>query len=428
METKANPAKAKRRLNLPVKILIGMIAGIILGVIFGEKIGVIEFVGTIFMRLLRMCIYPLVLFSIMRSVANVQDIVRLRKVGIYFLLYVVIGSVICALIGAASCLIFKPGLGLDLSALESAAEATSAAPAGTNLLETIINWIPENPFNAMSSGDMLQIIIFAVFFGVLLSKMREKVDSANTLFTVIDALDELMNRMVSVVLETAPYGVCALVAVMVGTTGLQLIAGIGTYILAYYAALAAIVVLLYPALIKFGAKVSIRRYFKNILPVILMSATTMSSTGTLPVTMETTKKRCGVADYIVDLLAPIGATVNMQGAAASQCTYAFFTMYLYGMDLSAGQLIFIIVLGAAMAVGGSGVPGGGVIMCSVMLSIMGMPQTIVPIIAGIFTLLDFGATVLNVLGDTIGMLMVARYTGELDEDVFYGRMEAAIKK
>ena len=100
METKANPAKAKRRLNLPVKILIGMIVGIILGVIFGEKIGVIEFVGTIFMRLLRMCIYPLVLFSIMRSVANVQDIVRLRKVGIYFLLYVVIGSVICALIGA----------------------------------------------------------------------------------------------------------------------------------------------------------------------------------------------------------------------------------------------------------------------------------------------------------------------------------------
>ena len=106
----------------------------------------------------------------------------------------------------------------------------------------------------MSSGDMLQIIIFAVFFGVLLSKMREKVDSANTLFTVIDALDELMNRMVSVVLETAPYGVCALVAVMVGTTGLQLITGIGTYILAYYAALAAIVVLLYPALIKFGAR------------------------------------------------------------------------------------------------------------------------------------------------------------------------------
>ena len=421
METK----KKKRRLSLSIKILIGMVVGIILGLIFGERIAVIEFIGTIFMRLLKMCIYPLILFSIIRSVANVRDIIRLRKVGVSFMLFVVIGSTLCAATGAVSCMIFKPGLGMDLSALESGVVEESVM--NTSLVDAFVSWIPQNPFASMANGEIIQIIIFAVILGVILSGLRNKMEAANTLFSVVDALDEIMNRMVNGVLHLAPFGVCSLVAVMVGTTGLDLVGGIGTYILAYYAALLFIMLIVYPIVIKFGARLSPIRYFKNIIPVILMAATTMSSTGTLPVTMKASKERCGIPGDIVDLLAPIGATVNMNGAAASQCTYAFFTMYLYGLDLDAKSLIFIIFLGMVMAVGGSGVPGGGIIMCSVMLSIMGLPQTIVPIIAGIFTILDFGATVLNVLGDTVGMILVSRHTGELNEDVFYGRMEALAK-
>lgn len=417
--------KKKRRLSLSVKILIGMVVGIILGLIFGERIAVIEFIGTIFMRLLKMCIYPLILFSIIRSVANVRDIIRLRKVGVSFMLFVVIGSTLCAAIGAVSCIIFKPGLGMDLSALESG--VVEGSVMNTNLVDAFVSWIPENPFASMANGEIIQIIIFAVIMGVILSGLRNKMEAANTLFTVVDALDEIMNRMVNGVLHLAPFGVCSLVAVMVGTTGMNLVAGIGTYILAYYAALLFIMLIVYPIVIKFGARLSPVRYFRNIIPVILMAATTMSSTGTLPVTMKASKERCGIPGDIVDLLAPIGATINMNGAAASQCTYAFFTMYLYGLNLDAKSLIFIIFLGMVMAVGGSGVPGGGIIMCSVMLSIMGLPQTIVPIIAGIFTILDFGATVLNVLGDTVGMILVSRHTGELNEDVFYGRMEALTK-
>lgn len=413
----------KRHLTLSVQILIGMAVGIVLGLIFGEKIAVIEFVGDIFMRLLKMCIYPLILFSIIRAVANVHDIIRLRKVGVYFMLFVVIGSTLCAAIGAASCMIFKPGLGMDLSALAGGVDAVDSSVMNTSLIDAFVSWVPENPFASMSGGDIIQIIIFAVIFGVILSNLRGKMEAASTLFSVIDAIDEIMNRMVNGVLHLAPYGVCSLVAVMIGTIGLELISGIGTYILAYYAALLVILLIVYPIVLKFGAHLSPVRYFKNIVPVMLMAATTMSSTGTLPVTMKTSKERLGIPSDITDLLAPIGATVNMNGAAASQCTYAFFTMYLYGLELDAKSLIFIIFLGMVMAVGGSGVPGGGVIMCAVMLSIMGLPQTIVPIIAGIFTILDFGATVLNVMGDTIGMILVSRHTGELNEDVFYGRAE-----
>lgn len=418
--------KEKRHLSLSVQIMLGMLAGIILGFVFGEKIAVIEFIGTIFMRLLKMCVYPLVLISIIRAVANVADIARLKKVGIMFIIYVLISSAICSAIGAASSMIFKPGLGMDLSALEAGNTVTEAM-GDTNLVDAFVSWVPENPFASMASGDLVQIIFFAVIFGVILSNLRKTSEAGKVLFNVVDALDEIMNRMINGVLHVAPFGVCSLVAVMIGTLGGDLIKGIGVYILAYYAALLAILLIVFPLIIGLGARVSPVRYFKNVIPVILMAATTMSSVGTLPVTMRTCKERCGVPGDMVDLLAPVGATVNMNGAAASQTTYVFLTMYLYGLDMEPSQLIFTIILGVVMAIGGSGVPGGGVIMCSVMLAIMGMPQTIVPIIAGIFTILDFGCTVLNCLGNTVGMIYIAKRTGELNEDVFYGRMEASVR-
>lgn len=418
--------KEKRHLSLSVQIMLGMLAGIILGFVFGEKIAVIEFIGTIFMRLLKMCVYPLVLISIIRAVANVADIARLKKVGIMFIIYVLISSAICSAIGAASSMIFKPGLGMDLSALEAGNTVTEAM-GDTNLVDAFVSWVPENPFASMASGDLVQIIFFAVIFGVILSNLRKTSEAGMVLFNVVDALDEIMNRMINGVLHVAPFGVCSLVAVMIGTLGGDLIKGIGVYILAYYVALLAILLIVFPLIIGLGARVSPVRYFKNVIPVILMAATTMSSVGTLPVTMRTCKDRCGVPGDMVDLLAPVGATVNMNGAAASQTTYVFLTMYLYGLDMEPSQLIFTIILGVVMAIGGSGVPGGGVIMCSVMLAIMGMPQTIVPIIAGIFTILDFGCTVLNCLGNTVGMIYIAKRTGELNEDVFYGRMEASVR-
>lgn len=418
--------KEKRHLSLSVQIMLGMLAGIILGFVFGEKIAVIEFIGTIFMRLLKMCVYPLVLISIIRAVANVADIARLKKVGIMFIIYVLISSAICSAIGAASSMIFKPGLGMDLSALEAGNTVTEAM-GDTNLVDAFVSWVPENPFASMASGDLVQIIFFAVIFGVILSNLRKTSEAGMVLFNVVDALDEIMNRMINGVLHVAPFGVCSLVAVMIGTLGGDLIKGIGVYILAYYVALLAILLIVFPLIIGLGARVSPVRYFKNVIPVILMAATTMSSVGTLPVTMRTSKERCGVPGDMVDLLAPVGATVNMNGAAASQTTYVFLTMYLYGLDMEPSQLIFTIILGVVMAIGGSGVPGGGVIMCSVMLAIMGMPQTIVPIIAGIFTILDFGCTVLNCLGNTVGMIYIAKRTGELNEDVFYGRMEASVR-
>lgn len=407
--------KQKKRLSLSLKILLGMILGLIIGLIFREQIAGISFIGDIFMRLLRMCIYPLVLLSIIRAVGNVANISRLRKVGGMFLIYVVVTSTIAAIFGVVSCIIFKPGLGMTLPKIEAGEMVT--APENLSLLDTFVGWVPNNPFWALANGEMIQIIFFAVIFGIILQGIRQT-DKGGLLYKVVDALDEIMNIMVNGVLKVAPIGVFALMAVMVGTTGTELIKGIGTYILAYYVALLAIFFILLPLIIRVGSGLSIIQFYKNIFPVMLMAATTMSSMGTLPMTMKASKERCGVPSDTVDLLAAPAATINMNGAAASQSTYVFFTMYLYGLNFDLGTLIFIIALGVVMAIGGAGVPGGGVIMCAIMLSIMGLPQTIVPIIAGIFVILDFGCTVLNVLSDTAGMILISKRNGELNEDIY----------
>jgi len=136
--------------------------------------------------------------------------------------------------------------------------------------------------------------------------------------------------------------------------------------------------------------------------------------------MSVTKERCGVLEDTVNILAPVGATVNMHGAAILQTTYAFFTIYLYNVSVEPKTLAIIILLSIIMAIGGSGIPGGGIITCSIMLNIMNLPLTLVPVIAGVFTLLDIGATLLNVLGDNICMILISKQMGELNEDIFYG--------
>lgn len=345
--------RKKKKLSLSAQIMIGLVVGVILGLIFGENISVIEFIGTIFMRLLKMCVYPLVLISIIRAIANVIDIMRLRKVGIWFVIYDIFASAICACIGCVACIIFKPGQGIDLSALEAYEETESVS-----LIDAFVSWVPENPFESLAEGELVQIIFFAIIFGVILSKLRRERESGETLFSIIDALDELLNRMVNGVLHVAPFGVCSLVAVTIGTIGTDMLKGIGVFLIAYYVAIFMILLIFFPLVILLGGRLNPIRYFKNVLPVILMAATTMSSVGTLPVTIRTSKERLGIPSDMADLLAPIGATVNMQGAAAEQCTYVFLTMYLYDIDLTPIQIALTIVLGVVMSIGASGVPGG----------------------------------------------------------------------
>lgn len=240
---------------------------------------------------------------------------------------------------------------------------------------------------------------------------------------MIDALNDLVIRIVGWVISLAPYGVFALIANITGTLGVTVIYGLGKLLLTQYVAYATMIVIVYPLVLKFIAKVNPIQHFKNIYPAMLLAFSTASSSATLPLTMKVTKERAGVPDDMVNLIAPPAATINMHACAAEMPIYAIFAAQIYGIDLPFTSLLVIICLGIIMAAGVAGVPGGGIIMSAVLLQVMGLPLDMVPWIAGIYYLIDMPNTMLNVTGDTVGMVTVASLMDELDLKTFDGQVQ-----
>lgn len=399
-----------RKLGLPYKILIGMVLGAITGFIVGPSIEVIAPIGTIFLRLLRMTIIPLIFFSVASGVTGVADLNRLKKVGGLFVRYWAFSSLLAAATGIVWALIISPGVGINLPVEET-------MEVDVDVLESVINWIPDNVPKAFAEGNIIQIIVFALFAGITTALLAQT-KGGKWLMELFDAGNSLMTRMVGIVLNVAPYGVFALMANVTGTLGTIVLQGIGKMLLTQYAAYATVLIVFYPLILKFMANVNPIQHFRNIFPAMVMAFTTQSSSGTIPVTMEVTKKRAGVPDDIVNLITAPAATINMHACAAEMPIYALFASQIYGIPLSPFDFIVICILGVIMAAGVAGIPGGGIMMSAVLLQIMGLPLDIVPWIAGVYILIDMPNTMLNVTGDTVGMVYTAAKLGELNREVF----------
>lgn len=399
-----------RKLGLPYKILIGMVLGAVTGFIVGPSIEVIAPLGTVFLRLLRMTIIPLIFFSVASGVTSVADLNRLKKVGSTFIYYWAIASLLAAATGIVWTLIISPGVGISLPAAES-------MDVDVDLLDSVISWIPDNVPKAFADGNIIQIIVFALFAGITAALLAQT-EAGKRLIELFEAGNNLMGRMVGIVLNVAPYGVFALMANVTGTLGTIVLKGIGKLLLTQYAAYATVLIVFYPIILRFLANVNPIQHYRNIFPAMVMAFSTQSSSGTIPVTMECTKKRAGVPDDIVDLITAPAATINMHACAAEMPIYALFASQIYGIPLSPFDFIIICILGVIMAAGVAGVPGGGIMMSAVLLQIMGLPLDIVPWIAGVYVLIDMPNTMLNVTGDTVGMVYTAAKLGELDRETF----------
>ena len=389
----------KKKLTLPIKILLGLVLGAIAGFIFKEKITVIQPIGTVFLRLLKMTIVPLVFFSISSGVSGISDLQRLKKVGITFIKYWAISSLLAAVVGSVTAFIIKPGIGISLPLLET-------PEVNVDLLDSLIHWIPDNPVAAFAAGNFLQIIVFALFTGISIALLGE-MKAGKLMGDFVQAGADIMGRMVSIVLKFAPYGVFALMSNVTGTLGGMVLVGIGKMLVTQYIAYAIVIVIVYPIILKYVSKVNPVQHYRNIFPAMVLAFSTQSSSATLPLTMSCTKDRAGVPEDIVNLIAAPAATINMHACAAEMPIYAIFAAQIYGISLNPFQLAQIVLLGVIMAAGVAGVPGGGIMMSAVLLEIMGLPLDIVPWIAGIYLLIDMPNTMLNITGDTVGMVYKA---------------------
>lgn len=396
-----------KKMKLSTKTFIGFGLGILLGIIFKEKIVVIKPVGDLFLRLIKMIVVPLVFFSIISGVASIGDIQKLRRVGGKTLIYFILTTSISGAVGMVVGRIIKPGQGFSMADLAAGQYEAQQVP---KITDTILNMVPTNIVEALSKGDLMQIIVFAVFFGIAMTIIGKK---AQIFKDFCETGAEIMYKLTAIVMEFSPIGVTALMAASVGQYGIEIFGPLGKLILADYIGLALIIIILYTSMLKFIAKVSLKDFFRHIVEIWAVTASTTSSSGTLPVTIRVTEEKFNVKEELASFSLPLGATMNMNGAAVYYAVAVIFVSQIYGVELSFFQQVMIILMTTLISVGSPGIPGGGIVMTIMLLTTMGLPIDIVGPIAGMYRVIDMGHTTLNVTGDVVSTLCIAR-----TEDMF----------
>ena len=398
--------KEKKKLSLATKTFIGFGLGIVIGLVFGEKATIVKPLGTIFLNMIKMIVVPMVFFSITAGVASLGDLKKLRNIGVKVVGLYALTSALCVGLGLIMANIINPGKGFDLTALSQSTDYE--AQAMPSIIDTLIDMFPSNIFTSFTNTNMLQIIVFSVFLGVALIMMGKE---GERLLAGVQSCANAMYKITAIVMEFSPIGVCALLADSVGAYGLKIFGPLGKLILTVYASDVILVLLMYIPMVALLAKFPVKKWLQGIWKVWVVTASTTSSSGSLPITTSVTNDEFGVSSELSSFSLPLGATINMNGGCIYYAAAIVMTAQIYGMNLTPSALVNIIISTVLVAMGCPGVPGGAIIMTTILLTNMGFPLEIVGLIAGIFRLIDMANTTFNVTGDVVTTMVVARSEG-----------------
>lgn len=397
-------------MKLWLKVLIGLVLGVVVGAIFGQKAGYLRPIGDIFLALINMLVVLLVFSSMTVGITSIHDPKKLGRVGGKTLAVYLITTMIAIAIGLLFAFGFRPGEGVALPASQPV--EIKEAPKVSEILLSIF---PSNPVASMAEGDVLQVIVFSIFLGLAINFCGEK---GKPLLRVIESLAETMYRLTSIVMGFAPIGVFAIMAAVAGTFGLKILLPLAKFLGTYYLACAVHVVIVFCGMLWLMARLNPWPFFKGMGDAILVALSTNSSSATLPVSMHCVQENLGVSKNIASFVVPLGSTINMNGTAMFQGLCTVFIAQAYGIHLGWGQLLTILVVATLSAVGAAGIPGTGYIMLFVVLKSVGLPVEGLLIIAGIDRIREMVSTVLNILGDAVTAVWVAKTEGELDVDQY----------
>ena len=400
-----------RKLSLGKKILIVIVIGLAIGFISPKAADTLKPLGDIFLRLLKMLMVPLVFFSITSGVCKMGDIKQLYTVGLRFILYIIVTSGITACIGVLAGFIVQPGRGTT-EFLDASAEVESVS---YSFIDNIISWVPENIVQSMQEANMLQIIIFAIFLGVALLALGQK---AELLIKVIDQGSEAMLKITEFVMAFSPIGIASLMATMVATISGSTMKEVLVFIVTDYVCAIIVLIVLYPVIIKFLAKLQPLRFMKKIVEPIIVAASTTSSAATLPVSIKTAQEKLGIPENIYGFTLPLGNTCGMNGFSLFIGLCCIFASNLYGFAITPGRVVQFIFLGIILSVGAAGVKGAGIVMSTVLLETMGMPLSLIPILAAIWPAIDPAHTVLNNTSDLVGTTVVSCQLNKTDMAIY----------
>ncbi|ACA86084.1 dicarboxylate/amino acid:cation symporter [Shewanella woodyi] len=411
-----------KKLGLTSKILIGMGAGIILGLLLrnlfpdssfiNEYIteGFLHVIGTVFVSGLKMLVVPLVFISLVCGTCSLSDPSKLGRLGGKTIAFYLFTTAIAISVAISIAILVHPGNASLVS--EGLSFNAKEAPS---LSEVLINIVPTNPLQAMSEGNMLQIILFAVIFGFAISHIGERGKRVAALF---NDLNEVIMRVVTLIMQLAPYGVFALMAKLALTLGLETFGSVVKYFFVVLGVLLIHGFIVYPSLLKLFTGLNPLIFIRKMRDVQLFAFSTASSNATLPVTIEAAEHRLGVDNKVASFTLPLGATINMDGTAIMQGVATVFIAQVYGVDLTITDYTMVVVTATLASIGTAGVPGVGLIMLAMVLNQVGLPVEGIALIIGVDRLLDMVRTAVNVTGDSVATVIIAKSENEFDETTF----------
>jgi Na+/H+-dicarboxylate symporter len=394
--------------SLTFWIFVGLFAGLAAGAIFGERIVPLgDTLGTLFLRLLRMAIMPLIVASITSAVISVGSRQNLGILGAQTFGYYVVSSLAAILTGQILVNVLRPGVGSTLQ-LERDPEVIPAIEKGFG--QILLDIIPENPFASLAEGDVLPVIFFSILLGYFVTRVREP--QRTQIGDLFAGFFEAMLRMTQMIVWTAPIGVFGINAKIVATTGFSAFHSLGFYFAVVLIGLAIHAFVTLPLVIRLVTGRSPVRHYRGMPPALVTAFSTCSSIVTLPLTMRAVTERSGVSKKIASFVLPIGATVNMDGTALYECVAVVFIAQVYGFDLTFTAQLLIVLTALLASIGAASVPMAGLVMMSIILSAVGLPLEAVGLILAVDRFLDMFRTATNVLSDSVGTVVVAKLQGE----------------
>ncbi len=412
-------------MNLTIRILIGMVAGLTVGMLVQLSgagpdslirvfliDGLLDAGGQVFIASLKLMVVPLVFVSLVCGAASLGGHGNMGRVGGKTVGLYLLTTGVAISIALLLALIIAPGEGASDADITPSAFVPKEAES---IKDTLINIFPTNPIAAMAQGNMLQVIVFALLFGVALSRTGEAGSRVNAFFTDVN---EVLMKLITMLISLAPYGVFCLMGVLFTKVGWAEIGKLAAYFGTVVLALVLHATVVYPSLLTVLARVNPVRFFAKMREPMLVAFSTSSSGATLPVTLRTVEKRVGVKNEVASFAVPLGATINMDGTAIMQGVATVFIAQFYVIDLSIADYLMVILTATLASIGTAGVPGVGLIMLAMVLNQVGLPVEGIGLIIGIDRLLDMLRTSVNVVGDGTVATIVARSEDDLDMAVF----------
>lgn len=411
----------KHRHSITFKVTLGMVLGLLLGLVINVMAlggwvdtwivhGLLDVGGRIFIALLKLLVVPLVFVSLVVGTASLDNVAKLGRVGAKTLGLYLLTTALALSLAIGLALIVKPGEGLSLTS------PTEYQPQeAPSINEVIVRIIPDNPFKAMVEGEMLQVIFFAIFFGIALAMTAK---GGSRVVDFFKELDQILMKMVLAIVYVAPYGVFCLIAKVFASQGLSAIMPLAKYFFLVLLVLFLHWTMTYPVLLKVFSGLNPITFMRKFKGVIVFAFSTSSSNATIPVTLENLTRKLGISPTMASFTVPLGATINMDGTAIMQGVATVFIAQVYGVDIGLQGYLMVILTATLASIGTAGVPGVGLITLAMVLRQVNLPAEGIALIIGVDRLLDMARTAVNVSGDAVVSCIVAQSEGQVDLEVF----------